>query len=220
MPPARENFTMTSTLLRDVVTQLVLGEAVPFLPAQRYKPAGLRKRREWERTWEKQRQEDAIDALTELPDDDPRHLTPAEAARRKRDEIGDIPVPPKYRSADFAKSTYWKLRGKLDVPKERFVLYPGAEREGDPSPVLAWAGWNALQQAQALATYYLARKDEGWSRDRLLPLLAGLKELRPWLLQWHNELDPRFGIGLGTYYADFLADELRGLEATEEELRL
>ena len=201
-----------------LVTQLVLGEAVPFLPPQRYKAAGLRKRREWERTWELQRQEDAIDALTELPEDDARHLTPAEAARRKREEIGDLPVPPKYRSADFAKSTYWKLRGKLDVPKERFVLYPGAEREGDPSPVLAWAGWNALQQAQALATYYLARKDEGWSRERLLPLLAGLKELRPWLLQWHNELDPQFGIGLGTYYADFLADELRGLEATEEDL--
>ena len=94
----------------------------------------------------------------------------------------------------------------------------GAEREGDPSPVVCWAGWNHLQQAQALATYYLARKDEGWSRERLLPLLAGLKELRPWLLQWHNQLDPQYGIGLGTYYADFLADELRELEATEEGL--
>ncbi len=201
-----------------LVAKLVLGEAVPFLPTQRYKPAGQRKRHEWERTWELQRQEDAIDALTELPDDDPRHITPEEAERRKSEEIGNIPVPPKYRSADFTKPTYWKLRGKLDVPKERFVLYPGAEREGDPSPAICWAGWNALQQAQALATYYLARKDEGWSQERLLPLLAGLKELRPWLLQWHNALDPQFGIGLGTYYADFLAEELRELEATEEDL--
>ena len=198
-----------------LIRQLVLGEAVPFLPSQRYKPAGQRKRREWENTWDLQRQEDAIDALTELPEDAPRHITPDEADRRKREEVGDIPVPPKYRSADFAKPTYWKLRGKLDVPKERFVLYPGTERDGDPSPVICWAGWNHLQQAQALATYYLARKDEGWSRERLLPLLAGILELRPWLLQWHNELDPRFGIGLGTYYADFLAEELRALEATE-----
>ncbi len=201
-----------------LIRQLVLGESVPFLPSQRYKPAGQRKRLEWENTWDLQRQEDAIDALTELPADDPNRLTPDEAERRKREEIGDIPVPPKYRSADFAKPTYWKLRGKLDVPKERFVLYPGAERDGDPSPVICWAGWNHLQQAQALATYYLARKDEAWSRERLLPLLAGIRELRPWLLQWHNDLDPRFGIGLGTYYADFLAEELRALEATEEEL--
>ena len=43
-------------------------------------------------------------------------------------EIGVIPVPPKYTSADFLKSTYWKLRGKLDVPKERWICYPGAER--------------------------------------------------------------------------------------------
>ena len=44
-----------------------IGESVPFLPVLRYNDAGLRKRAEWERTWELQRQEDAIDARTKLP---------------------------------------------------------------------------------------------------------------------------------------------------------
>ena len=42
---------------------MVEAEAVPFLPALRYKPSGLRKRAIWEDTWAKQRQEDALDAL-------------------------------------------------------------------------------------------------------------------------------------------------------------
>jgi len=43
--------------------------------------------------------------------------------------VGDIPVPPKYTSADFSNGTFWRLRGKLDVPKERWISCPGAERE-------------------------------------------------------------------------------------------
>ena len=39
-----------------LVAELVEGEAVPFLPILRYKPAGLRKREVWERTWDLQRQ--------------------------------------------------------------------------------------------------------------------------------------------------------------------
>ena len=35
--------------------------------------------------------------------------------------------PPKYTSADFLKTSYWRHRGKLDVPKERFVSYPGCQ---------------------------------------------------------------------------------------------
>ena len=41
-----------------LVAELVEGEAVPFLPILRYKPAGLRKREVWERTWDLQRQQD------------------------------------------------------------------------------------------------------------------------------------------------------------------
>ena len=137
-------------------------------------------------------------------------LTSEEAREMKKREVGDIPVPPKYASADFKSSTFWRLRGKLDVPKERWVSYPGAEREGDPSPVIAWAGWSHLQQAQALAEYYLTAKDTwGWPPERLTPLLAGLADLLPWLKQWHNDLNPEYGLGLGDYFGGFLDEECR-----------
>ena len=46
-----------------LVSELVTIDSVPALPALRYKPAALDKRRAWERTWEFQRLEDAVDAL-------------------------------------------------------------------------------------------------------------------------------------------------------------
>jgi hypothetical protein len=179
-----------------LVTELVESEAVPFLPVLRYKATGLRKRALWERTWELQRKEDA------------------------GEKVGDIPVPPKYASADFLNGTFWRLRGKLDVPKERFISYPHAERDVDPTPVIAWAGWDHLQQAQALAAYYVQMKEnEGWPPDRLTPLLAGLLELIPWLKQWHNALDPTHGVRMGDYFADFVAEEARTLGLTQDQVR-
>jgi hypothetical protein len=125
----------------------------------RYKPSGLRKRELWERTWELQRREDAIDAEVEVAVGCGEERTASiaggadaieeEKKRRKQREIGDIPPPPKYKSADFLNTTFWRLRGALDVPKERFVSYPHCSKTSDPSLVVAWAGWDHLQQAQA-----------------------------------------------------------------------
>jgi hypothetical protein len=179
-----------------VVAELVAGEAVPFLPVLRYTDTGLRKRAQWEDTWALQRREDAGES------------------------VGRIPVPPKYQSKDFLKADYWRLRGGLDVPKERWVSYPGCERGADGSLVITWAGWNRLQQATALAAYTLDMKDnEGWPRERLQPLLAGLLELVPWLKQWHNDVDPAFGERMGDYYEGFLNDQARGLGFTLDDLR-
>ena len=179
-----------------LVAQLVASEAVPFLPVQRYAEAGLRKRAQWEDTWALQRREDA------------------------GEDMGKIPVPPKYKSTDFLKTDVWRLRGGLDVPKERWVSYPGCERGADGSLVIAWAGWDHLQQATALATYYVAMKDtEGWQAPRLQPLLTGLLELVPWLKQWHNELDPVFGERMGSYYEGFVREEARTLGFTLDDLR-
>ena len=134
--------------------------------------------------------------------------------------MGAIPVPPKYKSTDFLKTNVWRLRGGLDVPKERWISYPGCERGADGSLVIAWAGWNHLQQATALAGYYVeVKENEGWDAARLQPLLAGLLELVPWLEQWHNEMDPVFGERMGTYYRGFVTDEARALGFTLEDLR-
>jgi hypothetical protein len=139
---------------------------------------------------------------------------------RKAAEVGPIPVPPKYQSKDFLKADFWRLRGGLDVPKERWVSYPGCERGADTSLPIAWAGWNHLQQATALAGYYVDMKDgEGWDPARLQPLLAGLLELLPWLEQWHNEMDPTFGERMGVYYKGFISEEARALGFTLDDLR-
>ncbi len=136
------------------------------------------------------------------------------------EKVGKIPVPPKYQSKDFQKSDVWRLRGGLDVPKERWVSYPGCERGADGSLVIAWAGWNHLQQATAIAAYYLDMKDnEGWPPERLQPLLAGIQELVPWLRQWHNDLDPTYGERMGDYYKGFVAEEARTLGFTLDDLR-
>ena len=139
---------------------------------------------------------------------------------RKVQEVGPIPVPPKYQSKDFLKADVWRLRGGLDVPKERWISYPGCERGADGSLVIAWAGWSHLQQATAVAAYYLDMKDsEGWEPARLQPLLASLLELVPWLEQWHNELDPVFGERMGSYYRSFVTEEARALGFTLDDLR-
>jgi hypothetical protein len=211
-----------------LVAELVESEAVPFLPVLRYKPTGLRKREVWERTWDLQRREDAIDAAVEAeltrgevaPDDKYRERVEKEQKRRKKQEIGDIPPPPKYRSADFLNTTFWRLRGALDVPKERFVSYPHCSKASDPSLVVAWAGWNHLQQAQVLAAHYLSMKEqEGWTPERLTPLLAGLLEVISWVKQWHNNPDPNFsGARMGDYFESFVNEETRELRLTNSQV--
>ena len=120
-----------------------------------------------------------------------------------------IPVPPKYAQADFAKVSYWRNRGKLDVPKERFIAYPHAGRDSDRSPLIGWAGWDHLDQAQALAAVYIDRKQVGgWPTTRLLPLLAGLVELESWLHQWHDESAPGYPGSPAAFYTTFIDAEL------------
>jgi hypothetical protein len=132
-----------------------------------------------------------------------------------------IPVPPKYASTDFIKPNYWRLRGKLDVPKERWISFPHCQGE-DNTTAIAWAGYNHLQLAQALSTYYLDIKEKrGGSTDpRLAPLLASLVELIPWLKQWHNAIDPEFGLAMGDYYEGFLMEEAKAIGHTVESLRM
>ncbi|GHE51264.1 BREX-2 system adenine-specific DNA-methyltransferase PglX [Streptomyces vinaceus] len=162
-----------------VVAELMADEHVPFLAALRYKPSGLKKRADWEHVWDLQRQEDAA---------------PDEPAKRKiRDSI---PVPPKYTSADFLRPSYWRARGKLDVPKERFISYG---QTNAPTPELyGWAGWDHAEQAYALDTYIAA--NEALTAEEATPFLAGLLELQPWLDQWHEEFDATFGSSKAAFF--------------------
>jgi hypothetical protein len=179
--------------LTDVVAELVRDQLVPFLATFRYTESGMRVRREWERTWELQRQED------------------------EGKKVGNIPVPLKYKQGDFRDKAYWRNRGKLDVPKERFIFYPDCSRDG--TLLLGWAGWDHLQQAQALAAYISERRElDAWAATRLTPLLAGLAELLPWLRQWHGVVDPAFGQSPAGAYEQFLDQQLLSLRLTQDDL--
>jgi very-short-patch-repair endonuclease len=205
--------------LQTLIDELVEAESVPLLPILRYKPSGLRKRAAWEQTWTLQRQEDAIDARTQLPNHHPDHLTLLQAKDLKTREVGTIPVPPKYTSADFL-SHHWRLRGKLDVPKERWVSFPYCEGN-DGKLAIAWAGYDHLQLTQALSNYYIDIKENlGGSEDpRLIPILACLLELLPWLKQWHGAIDPTYGYAMSDYFEDFIQEEARYFNQTLDQIR-
>lgn len=172
-------------------------DAVPYMAALRFTLAGLEKRAKWRHTWALQRREDA------------------------GENVGEIPVPPKYDQKDYRDANYWRLRGKLDVPKERFISYPGCESDEDGEPVYGWAGWDHAQRARAVGTLYHKRKtDEGWKTERLTPMLAGLLELLPWLHQWHADPDEEYGgQSPAKYFQDFLDGQCTELGLTHDDLR-
>lgn len=131
----------------------------------------------------------------------------------------EISVPPKYTAADLLKADVWRLRGKLDVSKERWISYPHCSTESDPTLVVGWAGWNHLEQATALAAYYDARKRERWTAERLRPLLAGLDQLIPWIHQWHSEIDLEYGETAGQSFQHLLESDAHELGLTMADVR-
>jgi hypothetical protein len=200
---ADEDFTSVADLyaprqdLAKTVRDLLSEEHVPFVSALRYKPAALKKRADWEHVWDLQREEDAA------PDE------PAKRRIRER-----TPVPPKYTSADFLKPSYWRARGKLDVPKERFVSYGTVNAQ---SPELyGWAGWDHLEQALALASYI---QTAGLDSEEIVPFLAGLLELQPWLDQWYGEYDAEFGASPAAEILAFRQQKQGELGLTDGALR-
>ncbi|CAM2856373.1 BREX-2 system adenine-specific DNA-methyltransferase PglX [Saccharomonospora xinjiangensis] len=181
--------------LAQVLDKILADQHVPYLAALRYKDSGLRKRAQWEQVWEKQREED------------------------RTGERLDIAVPPKYSSADFRKTSYWTHRGKLDVPKERFISYPGASPDADPSLLLGWAGWDHKDQAQALVNLVNDRTtDAGWDTDRLTPLIAGLAELMPWVRQWHSEYDEEWDGAPADEFSAYLLEQRTKHQLTDDDL--
>jgi hypothetical protein len=176
--------------LVDVVRGLLADEVVPYLAALRYRDSGMAKRAEWEETWRLQRE-----------------LDTKFGADPKNPNLDPIPQPPKYISGDFLKASYWRHRGKYDVPNERFISYPqvgGAVKD----TLIGWAGWSVEDRTQVLADLALAGQD----RDNSIPLLAGLLEVLPWVEHWCAEQE----------YIAFrtsLHDLMRRWDATEQDLR-
>ncbi len=181
--------------LRGVLAEIIAEAHVPYLAQFRYRGSGLLKRAVWEQAWELQRAEDRTG----------RQL--------------DIPVPAIYASADFVKLSYWRQRGKLDMSKERFISYPMAGPDGDDSLLLGWAGWDHREQAHALIALIEERSiSDQWDTSRLIPLLAGLAEVMPWVRQWHAEADDRFGTSPAEAFDAHLTAQREKYGLTEEDL--
>jgi hypothetical protein len=180
--------------LDTLVAELVEKHSTPFLPVLRYRGLGLTKRKQWEETWSLQRRADGGETLS-------------------------IDVPPKYEKTDYLTDTGWRLRGKLDVPKERWVSYPQLTRISDSSLLTGWAGYDHAQQAFALAAFYQSAKEDGSAPSRLVPILAGILDLLPWVKQWHNDPDPATGTKAGDFLEEFLRNEVSTLNLTQDDLR-
>ncbi|TDD75135.1 BREX-2 system adenine-specific DNA-methyltransferase PglX [Actinomadura rubrisoli] len=163
-----------------VIGALLHDHEVPYLSVFYLKKSGLSKQRQWEETWRLQRVED--DQGTQE----------------------DIPVPPRYTSADFRRVGYWRQRGRYNMPNERFVSYPG-------TPLYGWAGWDHRERATVLAGLIERGEDA-------VPLLAGLLELSPWLRKWHGRVDPVGGRPPADAFADFTRQVLEEHGLTRDDV--
>ena len=152
----RKDFT-----LEHIIKELLAATSVPNHPLHTYTNSGLSKWMAWAAVLELQRCEDA------------------DGVRR---EVG---APPEYsqgsrgKSTDFLKNEYWKLRGKLDVPKERFIAFtdvPG--REGSDT-LYGWAGWTPLQRLKAILAIDEELEDGGVQLADRVALLDSAWRLLP-----------------------------------------
>ena len=121
-----------SFALDQLVQRAVEENAVPEHSAHVYTDTGQAKRRAWEDVWALQRREDA------------------------GEKIASIPVPPEYsqgsrgKSTDFMRNEYWRVRGKLDVPKECFIAFTEVPGRSGVETLYGWAGWTAQQRVKAI----------------------------------------------------------------------
>ncbi len=128
---SRRDFNLSS-----VVADILADDTVPSHPLHIYKASGLVKREAWERMWEAQRREDA-----------------GEDAKPE--------VPAGYVTGDFLKVDYWQLRGKLDVPRERFIAFTEVPGRTGAETLYGWAGWTPLQRLKALLAIDEELEDAG-----------------------------------------------------------
>lgn len=145
--------------LEALIEERVRSESVPNNKHHVFKPDGLIKRAAWEETWALQHREDAGEKVSP-------------------------PVPPKYGSGDYLRAEHWSQRGKLDVPKERFIAF--TEIPGDGPTRYGWAGWTPRERAKVLVEVDEALESDGVAKDDRLGVLYGVWFLLPWVA-WESK---------------------------------
>lgn len=110
--------------LAPIAEWLLRDNALPDNPYRVYTAEGIRKLRKWQEVWALQDRED-------------------------QGEKVKIPEPPEFGKDDFKNPRYLQIRGKLNVPRERFVLF------ADVSPqAYGWNGWRDRDRAMAQVEAY------------------------------------------------------------------
>jgi len=212
--------------LESLLADLCQQDAVASATCQVYTDAGIETRRIWENVWDLQRREDA-----QKPGDPEIKIEP----------------PPKYDQKDFEQAaTVWRLRGKLDVPKERFIAYPTATpppgTSGKPGLFFGWAGWDHLQKLQAAIELWQEESglhghellpratreqiaEQDLQDERLMRDFATRSKLVPILqtmvdlLPWVKQWHDEDG-QTASAFAAYITEEARKLEMTLEEVHL
>ncbi|MFF5451594.1 BREX-2 system adenine-specific DNA-methyltransferase PglX [Streptomyces sp. NPDC012950] len=166
---ATDHLGRPEAALQEVLAAVLADECLPDVSALTYRESGLRKRAQWEQVWELQRREDETGVA-----------------------LG-IPVPPKFTAIDFRRASYWSLRGKLDLPRERFLCYPDGVPSDEGGSLIGWSGWSDADRVRVLLDLIDAsRRQPGPGSQRVMPLLAGIQERLPWVRQWEaQEQTPR-----------------------------
>ena len=129
--------------LVDTVSRLLSDESIPDNPARLFKPIGL----------EKLVGSQTADTGSPTAPPIAREFTAGEAVDWKRvwrlqerEDAGErvsVAVPPPFKDADYAHPNGWRIRGKFNVPNERFIVYD----ELTPKRY-AWGGWSLAERAR------------------------------------------------------------------------
>jgi len=103
-----------------VAEKLLSTQSLPDNPRRVYSMSGQRKLDHWREVWAQQDSED------------------------RGEGVATTDKPPEYVSDDFVRSEYFAVRGKLNVPRERFIAF------SDLNPTrYGWNGWRDLERGLA-----------------------------------------------------------------------
>jgi hypothetical protein len=144
-----------------VVERVLRATAVPNHPFHVYTDSGLAKRAAWESAWAAQRSADAGGSSVAAAD-------PPEYSQGSRGK-----------STDFLRTEYWQHRGRLDVPKERFIAFSEVPGRTGTETYYAWAGWTPAQRLKAILTVDEELEDSGIPLGDRIGLLDSAWRLLP-----------------------------------------
>jgi hypothetical protein len=147
--------------LPSLVAELVHTQSVPNHPWHTYTNSGLAKRGAWEEVWGLQHRQDAGERI----DDFPRLPEYSQGSRGK--------------STDFQRSEYWRLRGRLDVPRERFIAFTEVPGRAGADTLYGWAGWTPERRLKAILAIDEELEDSGVSLTDRIGLLDSAWRLLP-----------------------------------------